>query len=83
MIADAQMVALGFNVRIHDLIIEKLRGLWTTRNAPVVEIEQAPEKRELPLPIQDLDLYEIRELANECPHALIEAPNIALDLVAQ
>ena len=52
-------------------------------NAPVVEIKQAAKKRELPLPIQDLDLHEVRKLSNECLHALIEAPNIVLDMRAQ
>ena len=65
------------------LIIEKLCGLRPSGNTPVVEIEQAPEKRELPLPIQHLDLHEICKLPNECLYALIEAPNIVLDMRAQ
>jgi hypothetical protein len=65
------------------LIIEKLCGLRPSGNTPVVEIEQAQEKRQLPLPIQDLDLHEIRELPDECLHALIEAPTVVFDMRAQ
>ena len=82
-IAHAQMVALGFDVRVDDLIVEKLRGLRLARNAPVVEIKQPAEKRELPLPIQDFDLHEVRELPSECLHALVKPGNITLDLAAQ
>jgi hypothetical protein len=41
-------------------------------NTPVVVIQQAAEKRELPLLIQDLDLHEIRKLPSECLHVLVE-----------
>ncbi|MFI5103253.1 MAG: hypothetical protein ACHP9V_07805, partial [Terriglobales bacterium] len=83
MIADAQMVTLGFDIGVHDLIVEELRGLRLARNAPVVEIKQPAEKRELPLRVQDLDLHEVRELPSECLHALVKAGNITLDLAAQ
>ena len=63
--------------------VEKLCGLRPSGNTPVVEIEQAQEKRQLPLPIQDLDLHEIRELPDECLHALIEAPTVVFDMRAQ
>ena len=38
---------------------------------PIVIIQQAAEKRELPLLIQDLDLHEICELPSKCLHVLI------------
>src|SRR5271156_4638035 len=79
----AQMVAFGFDVRVDDLIVEKLRGLRLARNAPVVEVKQPAEERELPLPVQDFDLHEVRELPGECLHALVKAGNITLDLAAQ
>ena len=82
-IAHAQMIAFGFDVRVDDLIVEKLRGLRLARNAPVVEVQQPAEERELPLLVQDLDLHEVRELPSECLHALVEPRNIALDLAAQ
>ena len=82
-IADAQMIALGFDVGVDDLIVEKLRGLRLARNAPVVEVKQPAEERELALPVQDFDLHEVRELPSECLHALVEPRNIALDLAAQ
>ena len=68
-IAYAQMIALRFDVGVDHLIVEKLRGLRPAGNAPVVVIQQAAEKRELPLLIQDLDLHEIRKLPSECLHA--------------
>jgi hypothetical protein len=37
----------------------------------------------LPLPIQDLDLHEIRELPSECLHVLVEPLKIALDMLSQ
>ena len=51
--------------------------------APIVIIQQAAEKPELPLPIQDLDLHEIRELPSECLHVLVEPLKIALDMRPQ
>ncbi len=77
------MIAFGFDVRVHDLIVEKLRGLRLTGNAPVVEVKQPAKECELSLPIQDFDLHEVRKLSNKCLHALIEAPNIVLDMRAQ
>jgi transposase-like protein len=62
------MIALCFDVGIDDLIVEKLCSLRLAGNTPVVIIQQAAEKRELPLPIQDLDLHEIRKLPSECLH---------------
>ncbi len=58
-IAYAQMVAFGLDVRVHHLIVEKLRGLRPAGNTPVVIIQQASEKRKLSLPIQNLDLHEV------------------------
>jgi hypothetical protein len=58
-VADAQMVALGFDVGIHYLIVEKLRRLRPAGNSPVVVVQQAPEERKLSLLIQHLDLHEV------------------------
>jgi hypothetical protein len=82
-VADAQMVAFGFDVGINYLIVEKLCGLWLAGNAPVIIIQQAAEKRELSLLIQDLDLHEIRELPSECPNLLVKALKITLDMRTQ
>ena len=49
MIADAEMIALGFDVGVHDLIVQKLRALRFARNAPVVIIQEPAEECELPL----------------------------------
>ena len=82
-IADPQMIAFGFDVGVDHLIVEKLRGLRPAGNTPVVIIQQAAEKRELSLLIQDLDLHEIRKLPSECLHVLVEPLKIALDMRPQ
>jgi hypothetical protein len=56
------MIALRFDVGVDHLIVEKLRGLRPAGNTPVVIIQQAAEKPELVLLIQNLDLHEIRKL---------------------
>jgi hypothetical protein len=53
------MIALGFDVGVNHLIVEELVRLGLPGNTPVVIIQQAAEKPELPLPIQHLDLHEI------------------------
>ncbi|MGC2367180.1 MAG: hypothetical protein WA555_19395 [Candidatus Sulfotelmatobacter sp.] len=83
MITDPQMIAFGFDVGVGHLIVEELRGLRPTGNTPVVIIQQAAEKRELPLLVQDLDLHEICELSGECLHVLVEPLKIALDVCPQ
>jgi hypothetical protein len=82
-LAYPQMIAFGFDVGVHHLIVEELRGLRFAGNTPVVIIQQAAEKRELPLPIQDLDLHEICELPSECLYVLVEPLKIALDMRPQ
>ena len=83
MIPHAQVVAFGFDVGVHHLIVEKLRGLRPAGNAPVVVIQQAAEEPELSLLIQDFDLHKIRELPSECLHALVEPSKIVLNMRAQ
>ena len=77
------MIAFRFDVGIDDLIVEKLRGLRSAGNTPVVIVQQAAEERELPLPIQDLDLHEICEVPSECLYVLVEPLKIALDMRPQ
>jgi hypothetical protein len=71
-IADAQVIALGFDIGVDHLIVEKLRGLRLARDAPVVVVEQPAEERELPLLVQHFDLHEVGKLAGECLHLLVE-----------
>jgi hypothetical protein len=82
-IADPKMIAFGFDVGIDYLIVEELRGLRSPGNTKIVIIQQAAEKRELPLLIQDLYLHEICELPNECLHMLVEPLKIAVDMRPQ
>src|SRR5229473_1969899 len=77
------MVAFRFDIGVDDLIVEKLRGLRPASNTPGLIIQQAAEKSELPLPIQDLDLHEICELPSECLHVLVEPLKIAFDMRTQ
>jgi hypothetical protein len=37
MVADAKMIPLGLDIRVHYLVVEKLRGLRLARDAPFVE----------------------------------------------
>jgi hypothetical protein len=82
-LAYPQMIAFGFDVGVDHLIVEKLCGLRPARNTPVVIIQQAAEKSELALPIQDLDMREICELPSERLHVLVEPLKIALDMRPQ
>ncbi len=59
LIAYAQMIALRFDIGVHHLIVEKLRGLRPAGNTPVVIIQQASKKRKLTVLIQNLDLHEV------------------------
>jgi hypothetical protein len=82
-IANAQVIAFGFDVGVDHLIVEKLGGLRPAGNTPIVIVQQVAEKRELPLPIQDLDLHEICELPSECLYLLVEPLEIVLDMRPQ
>ena len=82
-ISYTQMIAFGFDVGVDNLIVEKLGGLRPAGDTPIVIIQQATEKRELPLPIQDLDLHEICELPSECLHVLVKPLKIAFDMRPQ
>src|ERR1700722_4157569 len=77
------MIAFRFDVGINYLIVEELRGLRPPGNTPIVIIQQAAEKTELSLSIQDFDLHEIRKLPSECLHVLVESLKIALDMRPQ
>jgi hypothetical protein len=58
------MVTLRLDVRVDDLIVEKLRALRTPGNAPVVVVQEAAEEPKLALPIQDLNRDKIAQLAD-------------------
>ncbi len=47
-VADAQMVALGLDVGVDHLVVEKLRRLRLARNAPVVVIDEPAKKLNCP-----------------------------------
>ena len=82
-VAHAQMIALRFDIRICDLVVEKLRGLWFARNAPVVVVEQPSKETQLTLLIQYFNLHEVGKLPDECLDSLFQPRNILFDLRAQ
>ncbi len=59
MVADPQMIAFGFDVRIDRLVIEKLCALRCTGNSPIVIVEQSAEKPKLTSMIEEFDLHEV------------------------
>ena len=73
MVADAQMIALGLDIRVHHLIVEKLRGLRLARDAPFVEVQQPAKEPKLPLLVENFDLHEVRKLPGERLDALLQA----------
>jgi hypothetical protein len=83
MIANTQMIALGLDGRIDNLVVKELRRLWLASNPPVVVVDEAPQERELATLIQNLDPDEIAELARECLDALLKPCNLSLDLRPQ
>ena len=80
MIAHSEMIALGFDRRVDNLIIEKLRVLRLSCNTPCVVIDQAAQECELALLIEYGDLDEIGELPGKCLNALVEPCEVALNL---
>ena len=83
MIPDTEMVALGFDIGVDNLIVEKLSGLQTPRHTPVVVVQQTAEKGELSFLIQNVDLHEVRKLPSKSMHLLFELANVTLDMSAQ
>jgi hypothetical protein len=82
-IADTKIIALGLDVGVDHLIIEKLRGLRLARNTPVIVVEQVAKERELALLVQHLHVHEVGELPDERLHPLFELCQIMLDLRAE
>src|ERR1035438_8474943 len=77
------MIALGFNVGIDNLIVEKLRGSRPSRDAPLIVVEQPPEESKLALLVQHFNLHEVGKLAGECLHLLVQPRQLVLDLGTQ
>src|ERR1017187_90780 len=79
-IANAKVVAFGLDVRIDDLVVEKLGMLRPTGHAPIVVVKKSAKKAELTLLIQNFDLHEVSKLANECLHLTFESREVAFNL---
>jgi hypothetical protein len=65
MVPNAQMVPLGLDVGVDNLVIEKLRVLRIPDNPPLVVIKQAAEESKLTLLVEHIDTREIAELTYE------------------
>ena len=70
-IADAEVVALRFDVGVHDLEVEILRGLRLAGDAPRIEVEQAAKEVELVVGPKHLDLHQVAELLLERLYTLL------------
>jgi len=82
-IAHAEMIALGFNVGIDNLIVKKLRRLRPSGDTPLVVVEQPAKESEMALLAEHFNLHEIDKLAGESLHLLVQPRKFALDLCAQ
>src|SRR5580704_15638116 len=82
-IAHPQMVAFGFEIGIDDLEIQELGVLRIPRDPPVIKVQEPAEEPELTALIQDLDRYEVNQLANKGVYLLFEKTAVALDLRPQ
>ncbi|MGH9604156.1 MAG: hypothetical protein ACRD3N_00505 [Terracidiphilus sp.] len=83
MVPNPEMITLGLDVRIHDLVVEELRRLRIARNPPVVIIEEPAKEPELSLLVENLDLHEVGELPNKGMDLLIKLRDLVLDLAAE
>ena len=68
MVADPEVIPFGFEIRIDYLVVEKLGVLWPPGHAPLVVVEEPAEEAELALLIQNFDLHEVGEQADESLH---------------
>jgi SOS response associated peptidase (SRAP) len=60
-IPDAQMVSFGFDIGIHNLVVEKLPADWSPFDTPGVVIHKAAEETEAVFPLQYIDRKKICE----------------------
>src|SRR5271166_743241 len=72
MIANPQVVAFCFDIRVRYLVIEELAALRTAFNTPSVVIEQPAEKAEAVVAQKRLNLYEVGQLSHEAPDTLLK-----------
>ena len=83
MLAYPEMIALGLDVRVRKLVIQKLRVLGLPGNPPLVVIEKPLEEKKTFLRAKNFDLNEIRQLAEKARNLLFKFDPIMFDLVAQ
>ena len=84
MVADAKMIPLGLDIRVHYLaVFEKLRGLRLARNAPFVEVQQPAKEPKLSLLAENFDLHEVHKLPGERLDALLQSRKVGFNLRPQ
>ena len=82
MVANSQMIPFRFNGGIDHLIVEELCALRFAHDAPVIEVDETTEERELILLSKCSDLDEVLELPNEDLHPLFKPSDGGRDLRA-
>ena len=79
-VAHAEMIALGLDVRVDHLVVEKLVRARLARDPPVIEVDEPPKEREGCFSALCLDGYQVRELAREIFDALGQLHQVRIDL---
>jgi hypothetical protein len=72
-----------FDVGVDYLVVEKLCALQLACDSPCVVVEKPTQEGELPLSIEDRNVYIVRELARERLHALVQPCKVGFDLGPQ
>ena len=72
MVPYPQMIPLGLDVGIDDLVVEVLARLRPPNNSELVIVDQAPQERELLIRIQNLYCRVLLQVADKRAHALME-----------
>jgi len=79
-IAHAQMIVLGLDVRIDHLVVEKLGALGRAGDAPLVVIDQTPEEPKLSLLVEYFNPHQVFELLSERPDRALQTAQVRFDL---
>src|SRR5690349_24203560 len=71
-IPDAQVVSFGFDIGIHNLVVQKLSADWSAFDTPGVVIHQAAEETEAVVSLQRIYCEKVCELPDKAVYALFE-----------
>jgi hypothetical protein len=79
-VAHAEMIALGLDVRVDHLVVEKLVRPRLARDTPLIEVDEPPKEREGGFFSLCLDGYQVRELTREIFDTLGQLHQVRIDL---